>query len=164
MNKVILLLGIFFSKNLQSKYTIMKKTLILGVTITSIFLISCETSRERLEDSSDMSDQTEITIDNPFKLTIEDIRKKQLEIEKELTELKNSDLEQQSHDYDKFKPEIQILELRVDFLRTYVSDFETAPEAKREVIYDRYKIVWEKISEDINAITDRFNDLSVLDN
>jgi len=73
-------------------------------------------------------------------------------------------LEQQSHDYDKFKPEIQILELRVDFLRTYVSDFETAPEAEKEVIYDRYKIVWEKISEDINAITDRFNDLSVLDN
>ena len=142
----------------------MKKTLILSVTITSIFLISCETSRERLEDSTDMSDQTEITIDNPFKLTIEDIREEQLEIEKKLTELKNSDVERQSHAYDEFKPEIQILELRIDSLRTYVSDFETAPEAEREVIYDRYKIAREKISEDIEAITDRFNDLSVLDN
>lgn len=142
----------------------MKKTIILGITMIAILLSSCETSRERQEDSTDMTEQPEITMDNPFTLSIEDIREEQLEIEKKLIELKNSDAERQSHAYDEFKPEIQILELRVDSLRTYVSYFETAPEAEREVIYDRYKIVWEKISEDIEAITDRFNDLSVLDN
>jgi hypothetical protein len=142
----------------------MKKTLNLSIAMTFILLSSCETSRERLEDSTDTTEQTEITMDNPFKLTIEDIREEQLEIEKKLTELKNSDVERQSHDYNAFKPEIEIIELRVDSLRTYMSDFESASEAEREIIYDRYKIVWEKISEDIESITDRFDDLKVLDN
>jgi len=142
----------------------MKKTLALGVTMTYILLFSCETSRERLEDSTDMAEQTETTMDNLFKLTVEDIREEQLEIEKKLTELKNSDGERQAHDYNEFKPEIEIIEQGIDSLRTYVSNFEIASETEREVIYDRYKIKLEKISDDIEAITDRFNDLKVMEN
>ncbi|REG83414.1 hypothetical protein [Algoriphagus antarcticus] len=141
----------------------MKKTLILGIILTSTMLLSCESSSERIEDGTDVTEQNDITLDNPFKLTIEDLREEQLEIEKKLTLLKNSDVERQSHDYKAFEPEIKIIELRVDSLRTYVSDFENASEEQKEIIYDRYKMKREKISEDIESITDRFNDLKVLD-
>jgi major membrane immunogen (membrane-anchored lipoprotein) len=142
----------------------MKKTLILGIIITSTLLFSCGTSSERLEDSTYMTEQTDITTDNPFKLTIEDLREEQLEIEKKLTLLKNSDVERQSHDYKAFEPEIRIIELRIDSLKTQLPNFENASEEEKEVIYNRYKIKKEKITEDIEAITDRFNDLKVLDN
>jgi hypothetical protein len=131
--------------------------------MTSTLLFSCESSSERLEDSTDMTEETDITMDNPFKLTIEDLREEQIEIEKKLNLLKNSDVERQSHDYKAFIPEIKIIELRIDSLRTYLSNFENASEGEKEAIYDLYKIKREEISEDIEAITDRFNDLKVLD-
>jgi hypothetical protein len=141
----------------------MKKILILGIFMTSTMLFSCESSSERIDDATDVTEQNDITMDNPFELTIEDLREEQLEIEKKLTLLKNSDVERQSHDYKAFEPEIKIIELRVDSLRTYVSDFEKASEEQKEVIYYRYKIKREKISETIESITDRFNDHKVLD-
>ncbi len=141
----------------------MKKTLILGIIMTSTLLFSCESSSDRLEDSTDMTEETDITMDNPFKLTIEDLREEQIEIEKKLNLLKNSDVERQSHDYKAFIPEIKIIELRIDSLRTYLSNFENASEEEKEAIYDLYKVKREEISEDIEAITDRFNDLKVLD-
>jgi len=131
--------------------------------MTTTMLFSCESSIERIGDATDVTKQNEITIDNPFKLTIEDIREEQLEIEKKLTILKNSDVERQSHDYKAFEPEIKSIELGVDSLRTYVSDFENASEEEKQVIYDRYKMKREQISEDIESITDHFNDLKVLD-
>jgi uncharacterized lipoprotein YajG len=142
----------------------MKKTLILGIIIASTLLFSCETSSERLENSTDMTEQTDITMDNPFKLTIEDLREEQLEIEKKLNVLKNSDVERQSHDYKAFEPEIQIIKLQMNSLRTYLTNFENASEEEKEVIYKGYKIKQKKIAENIEAITDRFNDLKVLDN
>jgi hypothetical protein len=141
----------------------MKKILILGIFMTSTMLFSCESSSERIDDATDVTEQNDITMDNPFELTIEDLREEQLEIEKKLTLLKNSDVERQSHDYKAFEPEIKIIELRVDSLRTYVSDFEKASEEQKEVIYYRYKIKRGKISETIESITDRFNDHKVLD-
>ncbi len=141
----------------------MKKKLILGIFMTSTVLFSCESSSEKIDDATDVTEQNDITMDNPFELTIEDLREEQLEIEKKLTLLKNSDVERQSHDYKAFEPEIKIIELRVDSLRTYVSDFEKASEEQKEVIYYRYKIKREKISETIKSITDRLNDHKVLD-
>lgn len=142
----------------------MNKPLILGIMLTSVLLAACESSTKRVEDSKDMTEQTDITMDNPIKLTIADIREEQLEIEKELNVLKNAEVERQSHDYKAFEPEIRIIELQMDSLRTYLTNFENASEEDKAVIYDHYKIKREKISEDIEAITDRFNDLKVLDN
>jgi hypothetical protein len=73
-------------------------------------------------------------------------------------------VERQSHDYKAFEPEIQIIKLQMNSLRTYLTNFENASEEEKEVIYKGYKIKQKKIAENIEAITDRFNDLKVLDN
>lgn len=142
----------------------MKTTLILGMIITSILLVSCNPSREKQDDVRDRTELAKIGLDNSFTLTIEDLREEQLEIEKKLNVLKNSDVERQAHDYEAFEPEIKIIESQMDSLKTYLSDFTNASEEGKEIVYEHYKIKREKITKAIEAIEERFNDLKVLDN
>lgn len=63
-------------------YNYMKKTLIVAIIASSTLLLSCETASDRLENSTDMTNETTITMDNPFKLTVEDLKIEKLEVEK----------------------------------------------------------------------------------
>jgi peptidoglycan hydrolase CwlO-like protein len=139
----------------------MKKLIIIGSLMAAIMLSSCESNRT---EHSTSSEATEITMDNPFDLTVEDLREEKLEVEKELTELKNSEAELKAHDIHKFQPEISQIEKRIYSLSSYITEFTNAPEGEKSEIYDQYKLQIESILEDIESIEDRFNDLKVMEN
>lgn len=143
----------------------MKTKLILAILLSSIMIFSCESGSNQVDDESEVANSGESNFGDDFQVTTEDLQEEQLELEKKLTIVKNSDVERKSHDYDQFKPEIEAIELKIDSLENYVSEFETAQtKENQKLIYDRYKVVWEEVNEEIEAITSRFNDLKLMEN
>lgn len=143
----------------------MKTKLILAILLSSTMIFACESGSNQMDDEAEVADSNGSSLEDIFELTLEDIEEEQLELEKKLNILKNSDVERKSHDYDEFKPEIEAIELKLDSLENYVSEFKTAQtKENQKLIYDRYKVAWEEVNEDIEAITSRFNDLKVMEN
>jgi hypothetical protein len=149
---------------IDNNYNHMKNILIVAIIASStLLLFSCKKNSDRLENSTDKTDGMTITMDNPFKLTVEDLRTEKLEVEKKLNELKSSETQLSGHSYNDFKPEIMKLESKIDSLNLIVTNFTTANETEKSEVYDRFKILKEDIEEGIKAIKDRFDDLKVLD-
>ena len=143
----------------------MKTKLIIGILLSSILLQACESVSKRQENATEMSNDDQIDINNPFILTVEDLRQEQLELEKRVTVIKNSDIERNTHDYAEFKPELDAIDRKIDSLRNYISEFErVSTRAEQEVIYKQYQKESAEVYEGIEKITDRFDDLKKLDN
>lgn len=142
----------------------MKNLYIIGSLISAVMLSSCESNRDQREQMTGDPDNTEISMGNPFKLTLGDLKKEKMEIEKELEELKNSESELKAHDIQKFQPEISQIEIKLASLDVFLTEFTSASDAQKSKIYDQFKLKIKDIEEDIDEIEDRFNDQKVMEN